>query len=62
MKLSIIIVTYNVSDYLRQCIRSVQASFLSLEDIEIVVVDNCSIDDTALMIQNNSSLIFLEVQ
>ena len=53
MKLSIIIVTYNVSDYLRQCIRSIQSSFLSSEKIEIIVVDNYSNDNTDLMIQNN---------
>ena len=53
MKLSIIIVTYNVSDYLRQCIRSIKSSSLPSEKIEIIVVDNYSNDNTDLMIQNN---------
>ena len=62
MKLSVIIVTYNVSDYLRQCIRSIQSSSISLDEVEIIIIDNCSTDHTDSMIQNNfhSDVIYLK--
>jgi GT2 family glycosyltransferase len=43
MELSVIIVSYNVRDYLRQCLVSVQAASKNL-DIEVFVVDNNSND------------------
>lgn len=43
MKLSIIIVSYNVKYYLEQCLRSAEAAIEGF-DAEIVVVDNCSSD------------------
>ncbi len=43
MKLSIVIVSYNVKHYLAQCLRSVQAATEGME-AEIIVVDNASID------------------
>ena len=62
MKLSVIIVTYNVSDYLRQCIRSIQSSSISHDEVEIIVIDNCSTDHTDSMIQNNfhSDVVYLK--
>ena len=45
MDISIIIVSYNVKDYLRQCLRSVWASVsASGLDVEVFVVDNNSAD------------------
>ena len=43
--LSIIIVTYNVSDHLQYCLLSVQKSAQNL-DSEIIVIDNASTDNT----------------
>ena len=45
MKLSVVIVSYNVRFYLSQCIDSVRRSMDGIEG-EIFVVDNCSNDDT----------------
>lgn len=46
MKLSVIIVNYNVRHYLAQCLRSVRASARDIET-EIFVVDNASQDGSA---------------
>lgn len=46
MKLSVIIVNYNVRHYLAQCLRSVRKSARGIE-IEIFVVDNASRDGSA---------------
>ena len=46
MKLSIIIVSYNVKDYVKQCIRSIYNSTLDSSSYEIIVVDNDSHDGT----------------
>ncbi len=50
MKLSVIILNYNVSYFLRQCILSVQEALVNL-DAEIIVVDNNSEDDSIAMIK-----------
>lgn len=57
MKLSVIIVNYNVEYFLEQCLNSVRAASASLE-IETFVVDNNSIDDSVAMIQEK----FPEIQ
>jgi glycosyltransferase involved in cell wall biosynthesis len=46
-KLSIIIVSYNVSDLLRSCLQSIYND--ALKDIEVIVVDNNSTDDSVSM-------------
>ena len=46
MKLSIIIVSYNVKHFLRQCLESIYASDIDHEETEIFVVDNASPDHT----------------
>ncbi len=51
MKLSIIILNYNVRYFLEQCILSVQRSIKSI-DAEIIVVDNNSLDDSCEMMKN----------
>lgn len=43
MKLSIIIVNYNVTDYLRACLLSIERYIQNIA-YEVVVVDNCSTD------------------
>ncbi|MGH1383879.1 glycosyltransferase family 2 protein [Kordia sp.] len=57
MKLSVIILNYNVRYFLEACIRSVQAAITTL-DSEIIVVDNNSPDDSCDMMRN----IFPEIQ
>ena len=51
MKLSIIILNYNVRYFLELCLKSVQASIENL-DAEIIVVDNHSSDDSCKMIKS----------
>lgn len=51
MKLTVIIVSYNVSHFLEQCLKSVIRASHSL-NVDIIVVDNCSEDDSVSMIQN----------
>lgn len=48
--ISILIVNYNVKDYLLQCLHSIQAS-VSGVTYEIVVVDNCSLDGSLTDLQ-----------
>jgi GT2 family glycosyltransferase len=51
MKLSIIIVNYNVKHFLNQCIKSIENARKNI-DLEIIVVDNNSIDDSVEMLKN----------
>ena len=51
MKLSIIIVSYNVSSYLRQCLLSIYQSN-QFGSFEVIVVDNYSHDDSCQMVIN----------
>lgn len=50
MKLSVIILNYNVRFFLEQCILSVKRSIKGL-DAEIIIVDNNSPDDSCLMVK-----------
>lgn len=52
MDLSIVIVSYNVRDLLRDCLRSIQASLALNPELaaEILVVDNASTDGSARMV------------
>ena len=45
MNLSVIIVSFNVKSYLRQCLNSVLAS-TQIDDFEVIVVDNHSTDNS----------------
>ncbi|WP_298556696.1 glycosyltransferase family 2 protein [uncultured Algibacter sp.] len=59
MKLSVIILNYNVQYFLELCLRSVEAAILNI-DAEIIVVDNNSEDDSCQMVKSlfpNVSLI-----
>jgi len=51
MKLSVIIVSFNVKSYLRQCLHSVLAS-THIDDLEVIVVDNHSFDDSCDLLKN----------
>ncbi len=58
MKVSIIIVNYNVRHFLEQCIRSVKSAITNLE-AEIIVVDNNSKDDSCAMIKEKFPKVIL---
>ena len=51
MKLSIIIVSYNVCSYLRQCLQSIIKSN-RFGEYEIIIIDNYSHDDSCRMVEN----------
>ena len=51
MELSVIIVSYNVSEYLKNCLLSVKKASEKI-DCEIFVVDNNSIDSSGEMVRN----------
>lgn len=50
MKLSILIVNYNVRHFLEQCLTSVEKAIRNV-DAEIIVVDNASVDDSLDMLR-----------
>jgi glycosyltransferase involved in cell wall biosynthesis len=50
MRLSVIIVNYNVRHFLEQALRSVRKAMLGI-DGEVWVVDNNSVDDSVRMVQ-----------
>jgi GT2 family glycosyltransferase len=52
MKLSVVIVSYNVRPYLEQCLQSVQSALEGIEG-EVFVVDNHSDDDSVETIRNH---------
>ncbi len=53
MKLSIIIVSYNVKNYLQQCLDSIQRAIDGI-DAKIIIVDNHSKDNTVEYIRKNN--------
>ena len=59
MVLSIIIVSYNVKELLRDCLESVASCQLPVASYEIVVVDNNSSDDSCQMVKENFPLVKL---
>lgn len=50
MKLSVIIVNYNVEHFLEQCLHSVQKALANISG-EVIVVDNSSVDGSVAMLQ-----------
>lgn len=50
LKLSVIIVSYNVTHFLEQCLHSVRAASIGME-VEIFVVDNASVDGSVAMVK-----------
>jgi len=51
MRLSVVILNYNVQFFLEQCIRSVQTAIRNI-DAEIIVIDNHSPDDSCAMVRS----------
>ena len=51
MQLSVIILNYNVSNFLEQCVLSVQAAIQNI-DAEIIVIDNNSTDNSCEMMRS----------
>jgi GT2 family glycosyltransferase len=49
MKLSIVVVNYNVKHFLEQCLTSVEKALFRL-DAEVIVVDNNSVDHSLEML------------
>ncbi|MBT3250254.1 MAG: glycosyltransferase [Candidatus Marinimicrobia bacterium] len=60
MTLSIIIVSYNVSDYLRQCLSAIYDSTI-IDQTEIIVIDNDSFDNSVNMISKEFPEVKLKV-
>ena len=61
MKLSIIIVNYNVVHFLDQCLCSTYKAIKEVESAEIFVVDNNSVDDSVAMVkQKYPNVILIE--
>ncbi|MDP2683863.1 MAG: glycosyltransferase family 2 protein [bacterium] len=58
MDVSIVIVSWNVRDQLKKCIKSIYNNTHNL-DYEIFVVDNCSSDHSTEMVQNDYSKVKL---
>ena len=58
MKLSIIIVNYNVRHFLRQCLQSVENA-VSKTNAEVFVVDNNSVDGSVSMVRESFSWVKL---
>ncbi len=50
MQLSVVILNYNVRYFLELCLRSVQEAISDME-AEIIIVDNCSSDDSCRMVK-----------
>jgi len=51
-ELSIIILNYNSGDYLQKCISSIYKSKLDKHQIEVIVTDNCSTDNSIQLAKN----------
>ena len=51
MKLSVVIVNYNVRYFLEQCLHSLQNACKGLE-VEVFVVDNSSVDGSIKMVRD----------
>ena len=50
MKLSVVILNYNVKHFLQLCLQSVSAAIQDM-DAEIIVIDNASSDDSDAMVK-----------
>jgi len=52
---SIVILNYNSSSYIKDCLDSIKRSRLDDVKIEVIVVDNASVDDSLVMLRKNFS-------
>ena len=50
MKISVILPIYNVEDYIEECLDSLLFQSIGEENLEIILVDDCSTDNTANII------------
>ena len=57
MKLSVVIVNYNVKFFLEQCLNSVLKAGTFLPDVEIIIVDNNSVDGSVDMLKEKFPLV-----
>jgi len=64
MDLSIIILNYNSADYLKKCLESIAKSDIGNYKYEVIVVDNCSTDDSIKLAKTvkSSNFKFLELK
>lgn len=64
MDLSVIILNYNSSDYLKKCLDSINNSDIGKYQYEIIVVDNCSTDNSIELAKKikNTNIKFLELK
>ena len=53
MKISIVIPTYNLENYIEQCLRTLRVQ--TFKDFEVIIVDDCSTDKTLEVIKNFAS-------
>ena len=60
VQLSIVIITWNQLSYLRDCLCSLQP-VMQREDVEVIVVDNGSEDDTCQYLTVNYPQIYLHI-
>lgn len=59
IELSIIIVSWNVANHLRDCLKSVQIASAGIDGVEVIVVDNDSSDCTVAMLEKEFPLVSL---
>jgi glycosyltransferase involved in cell wall biosynthesis/organic radical activating enzyme len=57
MKFTIIIPTFNSEDYLAECLDSLVSQDIPLRDFEIILVDDCSTDQTVKIAKNYSLIL-----
>lgn len=55
VKLSIIVPAYNVENYITQCLDSIVNALTDFNDYEIIVVEDCSTDNTLALLKEISS-------
>lgn len=55
VKLSIIVPAYNVENYITQCLDSIVNALTDFNDYEIIVIEDCSTDNTLALLKEISS-------
>ncbi len=55
MFLSIVILVYNLAEYLPKCLDSIWSQGLPEDDYEVVCVDDCSTDDSLAVLQQEAT-------
>ena len=52
MLISVILPVYNVSDYIEACLDSLLHQSIGQEKIEVILIDDCSTDDSVAKMRN----------